>query len=139
MRVKKAAMNSAASILLSALMVLLAAALGYAVLSLPGEASGLSRVVASQMGNSGVDHSVTAVLLSFRGYDTLLEMAVLLLALLGVWSLAANNHSDVATVSISPVLAALLRLLAPVMILWRVICYGWEAMRRAVHSRPVLC
>jgi multisubunit Na+/H+ antiporter MnhB subunit len=32
------------------------------------------------MPESGVDHPVTAVLLNFRSYDTLLEIAVLLLA-----------------------------------------------------------
>ena len=35
------------------------------------------------MAQSGVDHPVTAVLLNFRAWDTLLELAVLLLALLG--------------------------------------------------------
>jgi len=39
------------------------------------------------METSGVSNPVTAVLLNFRGYDTLLEMGVLLVALLGVWSL----------------------------------------------------
>lgn len=36
---------------------------------------------------SGVTNPVTAVLLNYRGYDTLLELAVLLTALLGVWAL----------------------------------------------------
>lgn len=40
------------------------------------------------MDGTGVTSGVTAVLLDFRGYDTLLEMAVLLLALIGVWSLS---------------------------------------------------
>ncbi len=39
------------------------------------------------MDRSGVTHPVTAVLLNFRGYDTLLEVAVLLIALVGTWSL----------------------------------------------------
>lgn len=69
------------------LLLVLAASLGYAVLSLPDQSQGLQVAVAQQMDRSGVEHPVTAVLLNFRGYDTLLEMAVLLLALLGVWSL----------------------------------------------------
>ena len=38
--------------------------------------------VAAHLAESGVTHPVTAVLLNYRGYDTLLEIAVLLLALL---------------------------------------------------------
>ena len=64
------------------------AALAWVVLGLPTDSVGLRTVVASQMAVSGVEHPVTAVLLNFRGYDTLLELAVLLLAALGVWSLA---------------------------------------------------
>ena len=35
---------------------------------------------------------MTAVLLAFRAFDTFLEKVVLLLALIGVWSLAADGH-----------------------------------------------
>jgi multisubunit Na+/H+ antiporter MnhB subunit len=35
---------------------------------------------------SGVSNPVTSVLLNFRAYDTLLELAVLLAAILGIWS-----------------------------------------------------
>jgi len=64
----------------------LGALVGWGVLTLP-EATGLQEAVSSQMDRSGVTHPVTAVLLNFRGYDTLLEVAVLLLALIGTWSL----------------------------------------------------
>jgi multisubunit Na+/H+ antiporter MnhB subunit len=37
-------------------------------------------MVADRLAVSGVEHPVTAVLLNFRGYDTLLEIAVLLVA-----------------------------------------------------------
>ncbi len=63
------------------------AGMAYAVWSLPSYATGLSMDVAANLDNSGVGNPVTAVLLNFRGYDTLLEMMVLLLAVLGVWSL----------------------------------------------------
>lgn len=105
------------SLLLAALLAALAGGLGYAVLSLPQPSVGLADVVAGQMGDSGVSHPVTAVLLNFRGYDTLLEMAVLLLALLGVWSLAPHAGAGLRTMPTGPVLAALLRLVIPVMIL----------------------
>ncbi len=73
----------------------LAAGLGYAVLNMPLAFSGLSATVASNLDASGVENPVTAVLLNFRAYDTLLELAVLLLALLAVWSLGdMHNRSE---------------------------------------------
>lgn len=45
---------------------------------------GLTHMVEAQLAASGVSHPVTAVLLNFRGYDTWLELGVLLLAALGV-------------------------------------------------------
>jgi multisubunit Na+/H+ antiporter MnhB subunit len=39
---------------------------------------------------TGVENPVTAVLLNFRGYDTLLETVVLLVALLAAWSVAPD-------------------------------------------------
>jgi multisubunit Na+/H+ antiporter MnhB subunit len=89
--------------------------LGYAVLSLPVQAPGLSDRVAEALKTSGVSNPVTAVLLNFRGYDTLLEMGVLLLALLGVWSLAGSSRGR--NTAAGPVLDTLVRLLVPVLIL----------------------
>lgn len=82
--------EAGAPLLLRGLAVTLAAALGtataWALVTLP-PSSGLRDAVAAQMPASGVAHPVTAVLLNFRGYDTLLEVAVLLLALVATWSL----------------------------------------------------
>jgi len=97
------------------LLFVLAAGLGYAVLSLPDQAQGLQVAVAEQMDRSGVEHPVTAVLLNFRGYDTLLEMAVLLLALLGVWSLGGLPSARPEPAP-GPVLDTLKRLLVPVLV-----------------------
>ncbi len=78
--------------LLIGLLSALAAGLGYAVSTLP-PSPGLEALVAEHLDASGTRNPVTAVLLNFRGYDTLLELGVLLLALLGVWSLgAAPKH-----------------------------------------------
>jgi multisubunit Na+/H+ antiporter MnhB subunit len=44
----------------------------------------LTNDVRDQLANSGVSNPVTAVLLNFRAYDTLLELAVLLAAVLGL-------------------------------------------------------
>ena len=99
--------------LLAALAV--AAGLGHVVMTLPADAPGLSHEVAAQLAASGVGNPVTAVLLNFRGYDTLLELVVLLLALLGVWSLGGKVlHIDTDP---SPVLDTLSRQLLPVLIL----------------------
>lgn len=60
--------------------------LGFALLSMPPAGRGLGDDVLANVERSGVESAVTAVLMNFRGYDTLLELAVLFLALLGVWA-----------------------------------------------------
>lgn len=77
---------------------------------------GLLVEVTRAMQSSGVGHPVTAVLLNFRAYDTLLEMLVLLLALIGVRSLKSLPPVS-PDASASPVLQYLLRVLAPLLIL----------------------
>ncbi|WP_201557673.1 hydrogenase subunit MbhD domain-containing protein [Psychrobacter sp. 72-O-c] len=98
-----------------AIAVLVATGLGYAVWMLPPEAAGLSISVAADLGNSGVTNPVTAVLLNFRGYDTLLELFVLLLALLGVWSLGLPLPRQETAPGL--VLDTLSRLLVPLLIM----------------------
>ncbi len=102
-------------LLLAVLLSALAVGLGYAVLSLPLSAPGLSEQVALKLEASGVSNPVTAVLLNFRAYDTLLELGVLLLALLGVWSLGGIPERRES--SPGPVLDTLSRLLVPLLIL----------------------
>jgi multisubunit Na+/H+ antiporter MnhB subunit len=58
----------------------------WAVATAPAEMVGLRDVALAAVPGSGAEHPVTAVLLDFRAYDTLLEVAVLLLAVIGVWS-----------------------------------------------------
>ena len=89
--------------------------LGLVVWQLWVPAAGLTNLVDARLGEAGVAYPVTAVLLNFRGYDTLLELAVLLLALIGVWSLSTAPH--LGEEEPEPALAALSRLLAPLMIL----------------------
>lgn len=57
------------------------------VLAQAAGGDGLRPLVAEELSRSGVRNPVTAVLLNFRGYDTLLESVVLLAALVGVWAL----------------------------------------------------
>ena len=66
-------------------------ALMVAVLALPEPAPTLAHEARANLGATGVGNPVTAVLMVFRGTDTFLEKVVLLLALVGVWSLAADD------------------------------------------------
>lgn len=66
-----------------------AAALGWAFLALPPTA-GLQGRVEENLAEAGTENPVTAVLLNFRGWDTLLESFVLLAALIGVWSVSRD-------------------------------------------------
>lgn len=89
------------------------------MLQLPEPSVHLERYVGAELGNSGVAHAVTAVLLNFRGYDTLLEIAVLLLALLGVLAIVSEERAAGRRPSGSPqpMLQTMARLLAPPMVL----------------------
>ncbi|CAH1659172.1 hydrogenase subunit MbhD domain-containing protein [Chelatococcus asaccharovorans] len=67
------------------------AGLALAVLALPTPAPTLAPVAAAALDTTGLGNPVTAVLLAYRALDTLLEKVVLLLALVGVWSLAPDR------------------------------------------------
>lgn len=72
-----------------ALSVLLGLALGAAAIRIAGAPVpvALPDLVAGALGRSGVSSPVTAVLLNFRAYDTLLEVAVLIIAGLSALSM----------------------------------------------------
>jgi len=91
-----------------------------AVLSIAPDAKGLGDAIAREMPSSGVLHPLTAVLLNFRGYDTLLEIGVLLVAVMAVWSLDYKPPAQFklyAPVHNNPVLRVGLSLLLPVMVI----------------------
>jgi multisubunit Na+/H+ antiporter MnhB subunit len=67
------------------------AGLAAVVLLLPDPAPTLAPTAREHLPATGVGNSVTAVLLAYRSLDTLLEKVVLLLALVGVWSLAPDH------------------------------------------------
>lgn len=102
-------------LLLMALITAMAAGLAYAVLSLPAESAGLSVYTTENIEMSGVTNPVTAVLLNYRAYDTFLELGVLLLALLGVWSLGSTGSQRPSPPD--PVLDSLTRVLVPILIM----------------------
>ena len=94
----------------------LAGILGWTVWTLPPFSDQMSELVSSNMPISGVENPVTAVLLNFRGYDTLLEIGVLLLAAVGILSVVPSTVVR-ADSSPSPILVLFLRLMLPFIIL----------------------
>jgi multisubunit Na+/H+ antiporter MnhB subunit len=73
------------------LCALVTGAIAWSVLSLPDPAPTLAPQARAGMPALGVGNPVTAVLLGFRALDTLLEAIVLVLALIGVWSLGPDE------------------------------------------------
>jgi multisubunit Na+/H+ antiporter MnhB subunit len=69
----------------------LVAVLLVAVHDLRQETAGLAPLVEHNLVASGISNPVTAVLLNFRAYDTLLETVVLVIALVAVWSVTPDR------------------------------------------------
>jgi multisubunit Na+/H+ antiporter MnhB subunit len=91
----------------------LAAVLGWTVLQLGSPPAGLAAEAVRLAPQTGAAHPVTAVLLGYRAYDTLLEVAVLLLAVLAV-----PARADKAFVPESdPVLRGLVNGVVPLMVM----------------------
>jgi len=102
--------------LVTLLSLLLTATLAWVLVQTLGVADPirLADQIEAQLRNSGVSNPVTAVLLNFRAYDTLLELAVLLTAVLGILALGparAPYHAG------GPLLSGLIRWLVPLLIL----------------------
>lgn len=93
-------------------------ALGVAILKRPQPVEDLPGRVVTALPDSGVEHPVTAVLLNFRGYDTLLEIAVLLLAVVVALALreAQPDHPEPMGLD-NPVLRAVLAWLLPLIVM----------------------
>jgi multisubunit Na+/H+ antiporter MnhB subunit len=88
-----------------------------------GRSPGLGGLVDDNLDQSGVSHPVTAVLLNFRNYDTLLEVAVLLVAAFAALALQPREDLDAVPLSppAEPVLETLVRIAVPV----SVVVAGW--------------
>ncbi|HKK02577.1 MAG TPA: hydrogen gas-evolving membrane-bound hydrogenase subunit E [Gammaproteobacteria bacterium] len=95
---------------LALLLFAITAGLALALLAEP-VAPGVAGQVEAALGDSGAKNHVTAVLLNFRGYDTLLELAVLTSALVGVWALGVAP--DIKETTPSPVLLGMNSVLIP--------------------------
>ncbi|MBU0676034.1 MAG: sodium:proton antiporter [Proteobacteria bacterium] len=118
--------------LTSLLIATLVTFLCWAILKEPPGEDLTAEALAPLFVQSGVTSPVTAILLNFRGYDTLLEVMVLFLAGLGIWSQATVDptnplvFSSPATHPTKPnfhgpgpelILATLVRILIPLMVL----------------------
>lgn len=97
------------------LTLMLAGLFGWALLTALSAADPerLAGPVAANLGDSGVSHAVTAVLLNFRAYDTLLELAVLLAAVLGIFALGPARPGFRGG---GPVLDGMIRWLVPLLV-----------------------
>ena len=80
-------MTAAAAVLCA----MFSASLAAVVLLLPHAAPTLAPVAMQNLDQTGLGNPVAAVLFAYRALDTLLEKVVLLLALIGVWSLAPDR------------------------------------------------
>jgi multisubunit Na+/H+ antiporter MnhB subunit len=104
------------------LCLLVAAALAAVVLLLPDEGPTLAPQSMERLPETGLGNPVTAVLIAFRSFDTMLEKVVLVLGVVGVWSLAADRYwggapGEARAERPEPTLAFLAQVLAPIGIL----------------------
>jgi multisubunit Na+/H+ antiporter MnhB subunit len=83
--------GKATQVAAAVLAALTGSALAGAVLLLPDPAPTLAPTVVEHAWATGMTNPVTNVLMAFRAMDTMLEKVVLLLAIVGVWSLAADG------------------------------------------------
>lgn len=105
-----------ASLLILMMLAALFGVLAWGFLAGGTQSSGLAQAVDAALVDSGVESRVTAVLLNYRTYDTLLECFVLLLGVVAVWSLQPYRYGR-HDPPLSPILSSLVRLLAPLMVL----------------------
>lgn len=91
----------------------------HALTSLPAPRTEVLAAVAGAIQESRIEHPVTAVLLQFRVWDTLLEVAVLLLAVVGVVQLGRRvDHAGAGPrFAVELPLAWLVRFVVPMLVL----------------------
>ena len=77
---------------IAALCVLATLALATVVLLLPDPSPTLAPEAVQNIAATGLGNPVTAVLIAYRAFDTMLEKCVLVLAVVGVWSLASDRY-----------------------------------------------
>lgn len=78
-------------LVIAALCATITIGLAAVVLLLPDPAPTLAPIAIENLPKTALGNPVTAVLMSYRAFDTFLEKVVLLLALVGVWSLTSDR------------------------------------------------
>ncbi len=109
-------------VLTAGLCILVALGLAGVVLLLPDQGPSLAPQSMQNLAETGLGNPVTAVLIAYRSFDTMLEKVVLVLAVVGVWSLAADRYwgggpGEARAQIPEPTLAFLAQVLAPLGIL----------------------
>ncbi|MGC2784936.1 MAG: hydrogenase subunit MbhD domain-containing protein [Roseiarcus sp.] len=104
------------------LCILVALALAGVVLLFPDQGPSLAPQSMQHLPETGLGNPVTAVLIAYRAFDTMLEKVVLVLAVVSVWSLAADHYwggapGEPRAERPEPTLAFLAQVLAPLGIL----------------------
>lgn len=100
-----------------AICLTLGGVIGTGVWAFPDASERLKPLVFDAIVHTGVQNPVTGVLLDFRGYDTMLEMGVLMLVLFSVWALRTGPGNTQNAPSFGgPVLQGLARILTPLML-----------------------
>lgn len=91
--------------------------IGMGAWAFPDASQRLKPLVFDALVQTGVQNPVTGVLLDFRGYDTMLEVGVLMLVLFSVWALRTGPGETQNAPSFGgPVLQGLVRVLTPLML-----------------------
>jgi multisubunit Na+/H+ antiporter MnhB subunit len=93
--------------------------LGISTVLISGSPSGLEVEASRRLPSTGVTNPVTAVLLNYRSFDTLLEIAVLLVALLGARAIVGSRKpARLPEIAFEDsVLRGFIRVFAPVLVL----------------------
>src|SRR3984957_5557029 len=111
-----------ARLAIAALCILVALALAAVVLLFADQGPSLAPQAMRHLPEIGLGNPVTAVLIAYRAFDTMLEKVVLVLAVVGVWSLAADRYwggapGEARSERPEPTLAFLAQVLAPLGVL----------------------
>lgn len=110
--------------------------LGAVMLAIGPSSVDIATEVNRTLDQSGVAHPITAVLLNFRSFDTLMEIAVLVAAAVGAVALSvgsathSQSNSHASEQQVPAVLTSLLQVLAPILVL----LIGWLLL--AGTTRP---
>lgn len=120
------------------LVALVFIALAATVITLPPVAAGLSKAVDTALPESAARSPITATLLDFRGYDTLIELAVLLVAAIAIGALRRGAPPPLP--ADDDILSVFSRALVPLMVVIAgyLLAAGFDAAGGAFQAGAVL-